>query len=214
MNVVFVTPPAADQKKLIALAEAAWEGGVEAVQLRLPGAAARELFPLAKLLREIADRLGGALYVNDRADVALAAGAAGVHLPGHSLPVAAARAVLPRPFRIGVSCHSVAEALQAETEGADYLFLGPLFETPSKPGAEPLGPEEFGRACREVGIPVFAIGGVTVENAGSALSAGAAGVAVISALAAARSPREAAQELAEAVKSWKGERSPTVDVSE
>ncbi|MEE8639847.1 MAG: thiamine phosphate synthase, partial [bacterium] len=107
MNVVFVTPDEPDEKRLLTLAEEALEGGVDAVQLRLKSATARELFPIAKIMREIADRFGASLYVNDRADVALAAGAAGVHLAGHSLPVAAARAVLRSPFKIGVSCHSV-----------------------------------------------------------------------------------------------------------
>lgn len=214
MNVVFVTPDEADEKRLLALAEDALEGGVDAVQLRLKTAPARQLFPLAKLIREMADRVGGALFVNDRADVALAAGAAGVHLAGHSLPVAAARAVLKPPFKIGVSCHSVAEAIQAEKEGADYVFLGTVFPSPSKPDAQPLGLEELSRARREVKLPIVAIGGITAENAGAVLSAGADGVAVISAIAGQRSPREAAETLVDAVKSWKGERQPTIEVSE
>jgi thiamine-phosphate diphosphorylase len=214
MNVTFVTPDEPDEKRLLTLAEDALEGGVDAVQLRLKSVPARQLFPLAKLIREIADRVGGALFVNDRADVALAAGAAGVHLAGHSLPVAAARAVLRRPFKIGVSCHSVAEAMQAQSEGADYIFLGAIFPSPSKPGAPPLGLEELSRARREVKIPIIAIGGITVENAGAVLSAGADGVAVISAIAGRPSPREAAEALVDAVKSWKGERRPTIEVAE
>lgn len=214
MNVVFVTPDEADEKRLLALAEDALEGGVDAVQLRLRGVPARQLFPLAKLIRENADRVGAALFVNDRADVALAAGAAGVHLAGHSLPVAAARAVLKPPFQIGVSCHSVADAIQAEKEGADYVYLGTVFPSASKPGAAPLGLDELSRARREVKLPIVAIGGINAENAGSVLSAGADGVAVISAIAGHRSPREAAEALVDAVKSWKGERHPTIEVSE
>lgn len=214
MNVVFVTPDEPDEKRLLALAEDALEGGVDAVQLRLKNASARELFPLAKLIREIAARVGAALYVNDRADVALAAGAAGVHLAGHSLPVAAARAVLKPPFQIGVSCHSVADAIQAEAEGADYVYLGTIFPSPSKPDASPLGLEELNRARSEIGIPVIAIGGITAEKVGAVLSAGADGVAVISAIAGHRSPREAAEDLVDAFKSWRGEKRPTVDVGE
>ncbi len=214
MNVVFVTPDERDEKRLITLAEEALEGGVDAVQLRLPGASARELFPLAKIIREIADRVGASLYVNDRADVALAAGAAGVHLAGHSLPASAARAVLPRPFKVGASCHSVAEAIQAEAEGADYIYLGTIFPSPSKPGAPPIGLEELSRARREIRIPLIAIGGITLGNVGAVLSAGADGVAVISAIAGHRSPREAAEGLVDAFKSWKGEKRPTVDVAE
>lgn len=214
MTVVFVTPDERDDKRLITLAEEALEGGVDAVQLRLKGAAARELFPLAKIIREIADRVGASLYVNDRADVALAAGAAGVHLAGHSLPVAAARAALPRPFKIGLSCHSVAEAIQAETEGADYIYLGTIFPSPSKPETSPVGLEELSRARREIKIPIIAIGGITLQNVGAVLSAGADGVAVISAIAGHRSPREAAESLVDAFKSWKGEKRPTIEVAE
>jgi thiamine-phosphate pyrophosphorylase len=214
VNVVFVTPDEPDEKRLLALAEESLEGGVDAVQLRLKNASARELFPLAKLIREIAARVGAALYVNDRADVALAAGAAGVHLAGHSLPVAAARAVLKPPFQIGVSCHSVADAIQAEAEGADYVYLGTIFPSPSKPDASPLGLEELNRARSEIGIPVIAIGGITAEKVGAVLSAGADGVAVISAIAGHRSPREAAEDLVDAFKSWRGEKRPTVDVGE
>jgi thiamine-phosphate diphosphorylase len=214
LNVVFVTPDEAEEKRLLAVVEDALEGGVDAVQLRLKSASARELFPLAKIMREIAARVGAALYVNDRADVALAAGAAGVHLAGHSLPVAAARAVLKPPFQIGVSCHSVADAIQAEAEGADYVYLGTIFPSPSKPDAPPLGLDELNRARREIGIPVIAIGGITAENVGAVLSAGADGVAVISAIAGHRSPREAAGDLVDAFKSWRGEKHPTVDVGE
>ena len=213
MKVVFVTPDERDEKRLLALTEEALEGGVDAVQLRLKGASAGELFPLAKIIREIADRVGAALYVNDRADVALAAGAAGVHLAGRSLPVAAARAVLRPPFKIGVSCHSVAEAIQAETEGADYVYLGTIFPSASKPGVPPVGLEELNRARREIRIPIIAIGGITAENVGAVLSAGADGVAVISAVAGHRSPREAAEGLVDAVESWKGEREPDLDVT-
>lgn len=214
MNVVLVTPDERDEKRLLTLAEEALEGGVDAVQLRLKSATARELFPIAKIIREIADRVGASLYVNDRADVALAAGAAGVHLAGHSLPVAAARTVLRSPFKIGVSCHSVAEAIQAETEGADYVYLGAVFPSPSKPDASPVGLEELNRARREIEIPIIAIGGITAENVGAVLSAGADGVAVISAVASHRSPREAAAGLVNAFKSWKGEKRPDVDVAE
>ncbi|MGD8717693.1 MAG: thiamine phosphate synthase [Candidatus Zixiibacteriota bacterium] len=214
MNVVFVTPEETDDKRLLELAEEALDGGVDAVQLRRKGAAAGELFPLAKLIREQADRAGAKLFVNDRADVALAAGAAGVHLAGHSLPVAAARAVLPKPFQIGVSCHSVAEAMQARTEGADYVYFGTVFETASKPGVKAAGVEELSRACNEVDVPVIAIGGITVENVGAVLSAGASGVAVISAIAGQRSPADAAAALVDAFKSWRGEKYPTIEVSE
>jgi thiamine-phosphate pyrophosphorylase len=211
VKLVFVTPAAWDEKRLLAVAEEALEGGVDAVQLRRPGAAARDLFPLALLLRQLTDRAGALLIVNDRADIARAAGAGGVHLPRHSLPVAAARAVVGAGAKIGVSCHSVAEAAQAEAEGADYVFVGPVFETPSKPGRA-LGLAELARARQKVGLTLVGIGGVALENVGSVLAVGADGVAVISALADAHSPREAARALADAIHSWRGEGGPAVEL--
>ncbi len=213
MNLVFVTPDERDPKTLIALVEEALEGGADAVQLRLKGMSARDLFPLAKILRPVADRIGAALYINDRADVALAADAAGVHLAGDSLPAAAARAILPPSLKVGVSCHSVAEAIQAQLEGADYIFLGTIYASPSKPGAAPIGLDELSRARRELNIPIVAIGGIDVSRVGAVLSAGADGVAVVSAIAGARSPREAARALADAIASWRGEKETTVEIS-
>ena len=107
----------------------------------------------------------------------------------------------------------MAEAAQAQAEGADYILLGSIFASPSKPGATPLGTEDVARAHRKVRVPILAIGGVTVENVGAVLSAGADGVAVISAIASSASPREAARELADAIRSWKGEHAEGLDVT-
>jgi len=125
------------------------------------------------------------VIVNDRLDVALAAGAAGVHLGRESL---GAREVVswcrgghaPAEFLVGVSCHSLAEAREAERAGAGYIFFGPVFDTPSKRGmGEPQGLARLGEICRVVKIPVLAIGGVSEENAGECIRAGAAGIAAI-----------------------------------
>jgi len=120
------------------------------------------------------------ILVNDRLDVALGTGADGVHLGAHSMPVQVVRKVTPRPFVIGVSCHSLDEALAAESGGADYLVLGPIFETPSKLAyGPPLGLEELRRAASRVGIPILALGGINVERVRPCLEAGAAGIAGI-----------------------------------
>ncbi len=120
------------------------------------------------------------VLVNDRLDVALAAGAAGVHLGGQSMPVSTVRQLAPRPFVIGVSCHSLAEAIAAESAGADYLLLGPVFETPSKlKYGPPLGLDELRRVNAQVRVPVLALGGITVERVRPCLEAGAAGIAGI-----------------------------------
>ena len=121
------------------------------------------------------------VVVNTRVDVALACGAAGVHLPGGSPPPDLWRCVTPAGFLIGVSCHSVDEVLRAEGEGADYAFFSPVFEPISKAAYAPAaGLERLAEACSAVRIPVWALGGITDENAGGCIAAGAAGVAGIS----------------------------------
>jgi thiamine-phosphate pyrophosphorylase len=120
------------------------------------------------------------VLVNDRLDVALAAGAGGVHLGGQSMPVSAVRQVAPRPFVVGVSCHSLAEAIAAESAGADYLLLGPVFETPSKlQYGPPLGLDELRKVTGQIRTPVLALGGISVERVRPCLEAGAAGIAGI-----------------------------------
>jgi thiamine-phosphate pyrophosphorylase len=127
----------------------------------------------------------GSIFVNDRLDVAIATGAAGVHLGEESLHVATvntgrASGILPKEFLIGASCHSLDAARVAERDGADYIFFGPVFATPSKAefGA-PQGVEKLAEVCRNVKIPVLAIGGVNEENAAECFAAGAAGIAAI-----------------------------------
>ena len=152
------------------------------MQIREKDLSARELLHLA----QGAVQSGGArILVNDRLDVALAAGAAGVHLGRASLPAAEVvrwcrAGNAPQGFLIGVSCHSFEEVREAETAGADYAFFGPVFDTPSKrPFRAPQGIARLGEVCRAVGIPVLAIGGVEEENVVSCIRAGAAGVAAI-----------------------------------
>jgi thiamine-phosphate pyrophosphorylase len=123
---------------------------------------------------------GASVIVNDRLDVALAAGAEGVHLGAHSMPVQVVRQLARRPFVIGVSCHSLDEAMAAESGGADYLVLGPVFETPSKLGyGPPLGLETLRSVTSRITIPVLALGGITVERIRPCLEAGASGIAGI-----------------------------------
>lgn len=125
------------------------------------------------------------ILINDRLDVAVAAGAAGVHLGEESLPVAEVtrwrKEEKPRAdFSVGASCHSLAAAVEAERAGADYIFFGPVFATPSKAAhGPPQGLEKLGEVCRSVRIPVLAIGGIMLENAATCLDSGAAGVAAI-----------------------------------
>jgi thiamine-phosphate pyrophosphorylase len=158
--------------------------GINWIQIREKDLGTRALAELVRLACAATRETGARILVNDRLDVALATGAAGVHLGGLSLPVEAVaewrRSAGHMEFRIGVSCHSVEAARQADVAGADYIFFGPVFATPSKTGfGEPQGIERLGEVCRAVGIPVLAIGGVTAENAPSCFAGGAAGVAAI-----------------------------------
>jgi thiamine-phosphate pyrophosphorylase len=125
------------------------------------------------------------VFVNDRLDVALSQGAGGVHLGENSLPAGEARKLADaqngaNDFLIGVSCHSLETATAAAKRGADYIFFGPVFATPSKTAyGAPQGLARLAEVCRSVSLPVFAIGGVTLDNAASCLSAGASGIAAI-----------------------------------
>ncbi|HUJ40703.1 MAG TPA: thiamine phosphate synthase [Candidatus Acidoferrales bacterium] len=157
--------------------------GVDAIQLREKDLSSRALLELTQAALSCASH--SKILVNDRLDVALAAGASGVHLGEQSIAVAdvvslraAGRA--PADFAIGRSCHSLEEVSDAERAGADYVFFGPVFATPSKAKlGPPQGAETLAAVCRAARIPVVAIGGITVENAAACLAAGAAGIAAI-----------------------------------
>jgi len=161
---------------------AAAEAGADWVQLREKDLPARALLELAR--RAVA--IGQAkVFVNDRLDVALASGAAGVHLGRESMPANEAirwcrAGNAPPEFLMGVSCHSMEEAREAQAAGADYIFFGPVFETPSKQefGA-PQGIARLAEVCRASKIPAMAIGGINEKNATECLRAGAAGIAAI-----------------------------------
>jgi thiamine-phosphate pyrophosphorylase len=183
--------PSADSAALaeeIAMLAAA---GVDWIQIRekdLPGralaAVVRQALRGTRARADTGSR-STRILVNDRVDVALTEGAAGVHLGERSLPVYEAKRlararVLGRDFLVGVSCHSLESAKSAATSGADYLFFGPVFATPSKAAfGEPQGVARLAEICESLTIPVLAIGGITLENAGACLKAGASGIAAI-----------------------------------
>lgn len=180
---------------LLAKIRAAMAVGVDWVQIREREMPARELLALAKAA--VGAREGDArILVNDRLDVALAAGAAGVHLGGASAP---AREVVrwlretnaPAKILVGVSCHNLEEARSAEDAGASYVFFGPVFDTPSKkPYGPPQGIARLAKICSAVSIPVIAIGGVNEGNGAECLRAGAAGIAAIRMFQESREPEK------------------------
>ena len=161
-----------------AQARAALDAGVDLLQIREKGLATRALLPLARALARASG--GGRVLVNDRVDVAWAAGCAGVHLATSSLPVAKARRVAPG-LRLGVSTHSLAEARAAERAGADLVVFGPVFPTPSKARfGPPLGVEALLEVTAALAIPVFALGGIRWSNLPTLLAAGVRRIAAIS----------------------------------
>ena len=151
--------------------------GITWIQIREKDLSARTLFELVEAALKLPNPHGSKFIVNTRADVAIAVGAAGVHLPSGSPPT---RFWRQPGFLVGVSCHSVDDVRNAETEGADYVVFGPVFPPRSKTvRAVPLGLDGLRQATSAVRIPVLALGGVTRENSAACISAGAAGIAGI-----------------------------------
>jgi len=174
------------------------KGGVNLIQLREKDLPTGELLALAIRLREVT-RGRALLVINDRLDVAQAAGADGVHLPENGLPVAIARWLLGQHTLIGRSVHSEEAAVEAEQAGADYVQLGTIYATESKPGVKPAGPGLVRKVSAAVATPVLAVGGVQPDNAAEVIEAGASGASVISAIETAADPQAAARQLVEAM---------------
>jgi len=179
---------------------AALEAGVRCVQLREKGLAAADLLSLAWELRELTARFGARLLINGRADIAALCDADGVHLGTEDIPVEDARGVAAEGALVGVSTHGLDEARAAEQAGADYILLGPVFHTPSKARyGTPVGVETLRAVAASVSIPVFAVGGVCMDNIDDVMRAGACGAAVIRAVLAAPEIKKNTGELIEAI---------------
>jgi thiamine-phosphate pyrophosphorylase len=208
-----VAHPAESLAALTQKIEQVAAAGVDWVQIREKDLTARELAWVTQKSLRIAKNSAASrsiptrLLVNDRLDVAIGERADGVHFGESSLPVgdakrliqsAPVKQIIGESFLIGVSCHSLEVVEAAERDGADYIFFGPIFATPSKAAfGAPQGLDCLARVCRAVKIPVLAIGGITLENAESCLVAGAAGIAAIRLFQDALDPISSIQQLRE-----------------
>ena len=174
-------------------------GPALAVHLRSPNGPVARLFRIAESLAGPAAEAGTLLVVNGRLDVALAVGVSAVQLGRRSIPVQAARRLLGVDGVLGYSAHGAPEAASAARNGADFVFIGTIWETPSHPGRPGAGPARVREAAADTAVPVLAIGGVTPDRARSAVRAGAWGVAVIRGVWRAEDPAAAARSYLEAV---------------
>lgn len=192
--------------KLKDAVRAAATGGAGVVQLREKNVGGAEMIRLADELREALEGTGCAFAVNDRVDVAMACGADGAHLGQGDFPLPRARAIAGDALFYGVTAGKSEWALRAAAEGADYIGVGPVYETGSKADArEPIGPEGFRKIIKRApGLPAVAIGGIRVENVEPVMAVGASGVAVMGAVMGAANPETAARELRNRIERARG----------
>ena len=189
-------------RPLLSVLAQALKAGSPAIQLRERDLCAKDLIVLAEKIQQLATPRGSQLMINDRLDVALSVEGAGVHLRSNSLPVSVARRLIGAHRLLGVSVHSISEAVRAEDGGANYVVLGPIYRTPSKEMyGSPLGLATLEEAARVVHVPIIGIGGVTAARAREMRGAGAFGVAVITAVLSADDVQAATRALLDAVTS-------------
>lgn len=176
--------------------EEAIQGGVSIVQLREKEMATRDMVDLARAMKRVLDENGLPLIINDRVDVALAVGAAGVHVGQEDMHPLDARALIGPDRLLGLSVNNQAHLREALTLPVDYLGIGPVFPTETKKDAQPaLGLDGLRALLHETGVPAVGIGGINAQNAAQVIAAGAQGVALVSAVCGAPSPLQAAQAL-------------------
>jgi thiamine-phosphate pyrophosphorylase len=193
-------------RDLDAILAGALDGGAEMIQLREKTWPSGSLFPVAQRLRARCRAAGVPFIVNDRVDLALAVDADGVHLGQDDLPPAAARALLKPGMILGLSTHSVEQAKAAQAAGADYVAVGSMFPTATKPEFHLVGPALARQVRPVVRVPLIGIGGITPDNVGDVIAAGVDGVAVISAVCAAPDPAAAARRFLAAIAAGRAHR--------
>jgi thiamine-phosphate pyrophosphorylase len=184
--------------------DAALLGGVQLVQLRMKGAAPAQILQVARRFAKLCARREVPLILNDHPELVEAAGADGVHLGQDDQPLAQARGSLGSERIIGLSTHDADQIDAAHRAGADYIGVGPVHTTPTKPGRPAVGTDLVAAAAKRAQVPFFAIGGVDADNVGAVLAAGARRVAVVRAVADAEDPERAARELRAALETTVG----------
>lgn len=194
---LYVVTTSYNNRTHLDIARGAIKGGAKIIQYRNKDASSRILLKEALELRDITAKENVLFIINDRLDIALAAGADGVHLGQDDLPYEAAREILGNKYIIGISATNLEEALEAAGKGADYIGLGPIFPTPSKDdAASPIGLEGLKATRSATDVPIVAIGGITSNNIEEVVAAGSDAIALISAVAAAPDMVAASRELA------------------
>ncbi len=205
-----ITTPPKSGMSYEQMAEAACQGGVDILQFRDKHTPHKQLYDIATTLRMICNRHGVLFMVNDQLEVALAAGADGVHFGQDDMKTDVARTILHQNgvghFLIGRSTHSLDQALAAEKDGVDYIAIGPVFATPTKPTYNPVGLELVRQVTSQVKLPHVAIGGIDASNIEHVLTAGAERVAVVRAVCGAADIRQAAQTMKSYLKDKAGVR--------
>jgi thiamine-phosphate pyrophosphorylase len=201
---VILDRAAARDRDLVDVLEATIAGGCRMVQLREKEWPPGRLWPLAERVRGRCRAAGVTFIVNDRVDLALAVDADGVHLGQEDLPADRARSLLRPGMILGLSTHSVAQARAARANGADYIAVGSMFPTPTKPDFDLVGPDLIQKIRREIPLPLIGIGGITHDNVAEVIRAGADGVAVISAVCAAADPEAATRRFLDRIRAARG----------
>ena len=189
LTLYLVTDPSAGEKTEDIVKEAV-AGGVTMVQLREKTAGSLSFYERALRLKRVTREAGVPLIINDRTDIMLAADADGLHVGQSDLPAAVARRLIGPDKILGVSAHTVEEAVRAEKDGADYLGVGAVFPTATKKDAESVSHETLKEICETVSIPVVAIGGIGEKNIGKLAGSGIRGIAVVSAIMNAENPEK------------------------
>ena len=180
--------------------ESALRGGTTVIQLREKDCSSREFYELGLRVKKITERYNAPLIINDRVDIALAVGAAGVHVGQGDLPCKVVREIVGPDMIVGVSAATLEEAVRAEQDGADYLGVGAMYATATKTDTRPVSMEELLKIRAAVKIPIVVIGGINKQTLGNFKGTGVDGLAVVSAIVAQPDPEAAAREL---LRMWK-----------